>query len=56
VRIRWPPNLYFGGININGDKTISRREFAAFVIAALAKDQNYALNLVFYGFGKLVSR
>jgi Ca2+-binding EF-hand superfamily protein len=43
-------DLYFRGIDVNGDKTVSKEEFEAFVRAALTKDTDYSLKLVFRAF------
>jgi Ca2+-binding EF-hand superfamily protein len=45
-------DIYFRGIDVNGDKSLSREEFEAFVSAALTKDTNYTLKLVFRAFDR----
>jgi Ca2+-binding EF-hand superfamily protein len=45
-------DIYFRGIDVNGDKTLSREEFEAFVRAALTKDTDYTLKLVFRAFDR----
>jgi len=44
--------LYFNGIDINGDKSVAKDEFKAFAVAALNRDQEYTLKLVFRAFDK----
>jgi Ca2+-binding EF-hand superfamily protein len=34
---------YFAGMDINGDQSVSREEFRAFVLAMVNKNQDYAL-------------
>jgi Ca2+-binding EF-hand superfamily protein len=44
--------LYFNGIDVDGNKVVSKGEFQAFAKAALTKDTTYTLKLVFRAFDK----
>jgi Ca2+-binding EF-hand superfamily protein len=48
--------IYFNGIDIDGNKSVSRDEFKDFVSAALKGDKVYSLKLVFRAFDKDRSR
>jgi Ca2+-binding EF-hand superfamily protein len=48
--------IYRRGIDLDGNGKVSRDEFKAFVVAALTKDQDYTLKLVFRAFDKDRSR